>query len=374
MKIVYIINSLTTGGAELALYRLVTNNKNNSNIVISLMDEGVYGRQLINKGFVLYTLGMSRGRFSIKGLIKLFNMIKKIRPDVVQTWMYHADLIGGIIAYLAGARVIYWSLRNLNLDKDKSRLSTRIIVYFCAFFSRLIPKQIISNSIIASIAHTARGYSKNKFVYIPNGYDLKMFKPDLLAADKIRNELGIDSNIVLLGMVARWHRIKDHQNLFISLKNLLAVPVNNWKCVLVGPGITYENNELTHFLSKYNLLDYVQLLGSRDDTNNIFNALDIHISSSAGEAFSNVIAESMACGTPCIATNVGESEFILGNTGWIVPPQQPKLLTEAILNAINNRMNDPVSWSARELNCRKRIVHNFRIDQMVNSYNKIWNS
>jgi glycosyltransferase involved in cell wall biosynthesis len=101
-------------------------------------------------------------------------------------------------------------------------------------------------------------------------------------------------------------------------------------------------------------------------------ALDIHILSSRSEGFPNVLAEAMACGTPCVTTDVGDAAMIVGDTGWVVPPKNPQVLANAILEAINEKQNNPLMWEVREQACRDRIVDNFSIEKMVAGYHQVW--
>ena len=100
-------------------------------------------------------------------------------------------------------------------------------------------------------------------------------------------------------------------------------------------------------------------------------ALDLHILPSASEAFPNVVAEAMACGTPCLTTNVGDAPLIVGDVGWVVAPQNSLELSQAILKIIELK-KDAEAWSIRQKLARRRIVDNFGVEKMVDAYGAVW--
>lgn len=371
MIIFHIITCLNDGGAEAVLYRLVTADKNNTHIVVSLMDEGKYGALLEREGLQVYTLNMPSGRVTLSGLFQLYKIIRDIKPDVVQTWMYHADLIGGCVSRIAGIKNISWGLHNSNFDST-SKFTTRFVALLCSIMSYFVPKYIISCSFNAARSNQRLGYNKKKFVVINNGYPIDRFTPIMQARSVISNYMPFADNIFLLGMVARYNPQKDHHNLILSFDRLKRRGVL-FKCLLVGTGIDEQNNEINALIDENCLTQDVLLLGQRDDIPSIMNALDLHILSSAGEAFPNVIAEAMACGTPCVTTDVGDAALIVGEAGWVVPPRDPQKLADAIIEAIDEKTTKPEKWNQRKINCRKRIVDNFSLEKMVHSYNKVWN-
>lgn len=316
-------------------------------------------------------LDMPRGRVTFKGLIALWCILRESRPDVVQTWMYHADLIGGVISRLAGVRRILWGIRNSNLDPETSASSTVLVARVCAFLSRFVPSKIVSCSQQAAIVHQALGYARKKFVIIPNGYPLDHFKPDSIIRKRLRAEWGLESSTKLIGMVARFDPQKDHANLLMALRSLKARDVS-FRCVLVGSGMTADNPILQDWITAQDLAEDILLLGRRDDISAVMNALDLHVlSSSYGEAFPNVLAEAMACGTPCITTDIGDAAMIVGETGWVVRHGDPDVLAQSLEVALAE-MGDAQRWQRRAEAARARITECFTLEHMVASYQKAW--
>ena len=373
MNIVHIITGLVDGGAEAVLYRLCTHDKKNLHTVISLMDSGKYGAMLEASGIAVHCLYMPRGRITLAGLWRLWRLLRSERPDVVQTWMYHADFIGGIVARLARIPVICWGLHNSNLEPEKSTRSTIFVARMCAWLSRWIPTAIVSCSAKAASVHQALGYAKGKFTIIPNGYNVVEFAPDPETRTQFRREWGVSEKTILLGMVARYSPQKDHANLVNALRLIKHKKVS-FQCALVGTEMDANNHELCRLIENQGVRSNVLLLGQSPDIPGVMNALDIHVLSSGfGEAFPNVLNEAMACGTPCVTTDVGDAAVIVGDTGWIVPPFNPELLANAISEAIAE-MQDAEQWVVRRSMCRDRVVLNFSLERMVDNYNNVWRS
>lgn len=372
MKVLHVITGLGDGGAEGVLSRLCLYSKDVNHVVVSLMDGGKYGSILRAAGIPVYCLGLNPSR---PNPIKIFSLIKKIRkeaPDVVQTWMYHADLFGGIAARLAGVRSIFWGIRHSVLEKGKSKRSTIVIAKLCAWLSSFVPTKIICCAEKALQVHAEIGYRKSKLVVVQNGYDLGKFQPDNELRTATRQKFGIGDEICLLGMVGRYDPLKDHKNLLSALSFL--PKKENIKCLLVGKGLDQKNSELVEIISKLALQDMMVLAGQQTNIPAIMNALDIHILSSSSEGFPNVLTEAMACGTPCITTDVGDAAIIVGDTGWLMPAQDSKLLADAVFDAITEKEERLPQWQMRKDKCRSRIEDKFSIETMINGYLAVWNS
>ena len=288
MVIVHIITGLNNAGAETVLYRLVMADRTNSHHVVSLIDRGAFGELLTDAGIPVHTMGMPRGRVTFSSLRKLVRLIRSIDADVFQTWLYHADLIGGSVAYLTRNKPVVWGLHHSNLDRDLNSRSTRWVAWACARLSPVIPASIIACSETTSLMHQKMGYKRDKLTVIPNGVDVHTFAPNRIARERVRAELGIASTELLIGMVARWDPLKDHANLLTSLKSLQEFKPNGWRCVLVGDGMKQENAELAALLKETRMDSRVILAGPRIDIADLMNALDLHVLSSLGESFGNV--------------------------------------------------------------------------------------
>lgn len=372
MNILHLITGLSDGGAEAVLYRLCTHDAENRHVVVSMMDEGKYGPLLRAAGVAVHCLGMPRGRVTVRGLWRLWRLLRAERPTVVQTWMYHADLVGGVLARLAGVRAVCWGIHNSNLEPGKSRRATIWVARLDARLSRWVPAAIVCCAAQARDVNVRLGYAAEKFVIIPNGYDVGLFRPDAAARARLRAEWGVPDGVPLLGMVARFDPQKDHANLLAACARLQASGAD-FAAVLVGTGCDAGNAALVQQLAAAGLTQRVRLLGRRDDVPAVMAALDVHVlSSSLGEAFPNVLAEAMACGTPCVTTDVGDAAQIVGETGWVVPPRDAAALAEGIAAALKEWRERPDEWAARRCAARERIVETFGLDRMVQAYRRVW--
>lgn len=372
-KVIHVISGLSDGGAEGVLYRLCKYDVSNRHCVISLTDGGKYGHILLDQGVEVVYLKMKSNIFNfIIGFFKLFFILRKNKSSIVQTWMYHADLIGGSIAKLAGVNDVFWNVRHTTLESGKSKKSVFAIAKACAFISKFVPKKIVYCAYQAKTIHEEMGYIKNKGEVIGNGYDLSLFANDAKLRELTRSNLQINSAETLIGMVGRFDPQKDHFNLIQAL-GLVKSKGYDFKLLLVGRDLDESNQDLLNNINANNIFEDVILLGTRKNIPAVMNSLDIHVlASSFGEAFPNVLAEAMACGTPCVTTDVGDASVIVSDTGWVVPPKNPQALASAILDAMNEEQNNPKAWQIRKQASRERIVSNFGIDKMVARYHQVW--
>lgn len=371
MHILHLITGLSDGGAEAVLYRLCTHDAENRHVVVSMMGKGKYGPLLHAAGVEVHCLGMPRGRVTFRGLRRLWQILRTEHPDVVQTWMYHADLVGGVLARLTGLRAVCWGIHHSNLEPGKLRRATIWVARLNARLSRWAPAAIVCCAAQARDVHVRLGYAAQKFVIIPNGYDVGRFRPDAAARARLRAEWGVPDGVPLLGMVARFDPQKDHANLLAACARLQASGAD-FAAVLVGTGCDADNAALVQQLAAAGLTQRVRLLGQRDDVPAVMAALDLHVLSSAGEAFPNVLAEAMACGTPCVTTDVGDAALIVGETGWVVPPRDAPALAAAIGEALHERAEQPAEWAGRRRAARERVVEHFDIERMATAYRAVW--
>ncbi len=373
MLILHVITGLEQGGAQECLMRLIRADSGNKHVVVSLLDEGVHGLNLRKHGIELYTLRLMRFGIPFWGTIQLFKIMLLVNPDIVQTWMCHADLIGGLAARLAGVPTVIWGIRNTLLGHSRTPVITSIVIRLCALLSRIIPTKITSCSAIALKQCSDLGYDEKRMLVIHNGVDLQRFRIDQVGRARVRTEWGVASGEILFGMVARNDPQKDHNNLLESLRILNSEVHPNWRCVLVGFGLDNEKTGLTNAIKIKGLEARIILAGPRDDIPDVMNAIDCHVLSSAyGEGFPNAVAEAMACETPCIATCVGESEMIIDKSGWVVPPSDSLALARALALVITE-FGSP-GWLHRKVLSRERIESYFHLENMVKSFQGLWKS
>lgn len=366
MRALHIITGLQDGGAEGALFRLVTHDTSYTHHVVSLTSGGKYQKLLKDSGIKVTSLDI-KGVFSlIPAIFRLISVLKREQPSVVQTWMYHADLIGGLVARIFSNSKVVWGIRHSN-HSDASKM-IRYLALLSGKLSGWVPDKIVSCSDVAALHHQEIGYDAKKFVIIPNGYNFEKLHVMPSARDSLLEELELPAQSFLIGCVARWNEQKDHQNLLQAISMLSSRDVI---CLLIGSGCEAGNTELIAHLDRLGLRNRVKLLGQRSDIPRVMSALDLHVlPSSHGEAFPNVVAEAMACATPCVVTNVGDAAMIVDNYGWVVPPGNSSDLSETISEAI--RCKSAGKLNALGVSAKESVIERFDIRVMCESFNKAW--
>ncbi|MBD2678370.1 MULTISPECIES: glycosyltransferase [Nostoc] len=370
MKIIYIITGLSTGGAEVMLYKLLSkiNRQRFSPVVISLMDSGTWGDRIVNLGIPVYTIGMKPGTLKLINIWRMIHIVRQLKPDLIQGWMYHGNLAAQFVRLFIFRQVpVFWNIRHSlhSLELEKPR--TTIIIKLCARFSHL-PKKIIYNSQNSSKQHEKIGYCLEKTCVIPNGFETEKYIPSTEARLGVRSELNIPENSLLIGLIGRYHPIKDHFN-FLQAAALLIKSYSNVQFVLVGNQVDWDNHILSELIHELGLIQHIYLLGERHDVPRLTAALDIASSSSSGEGFPNVIGEAMSCGVPCVVTDVGDSGWIVGDTGKVVPPKNPEALANAWQALINIGKDGRESLGKA---ARARVIKCFSLDSIVTEYEAIY--
>ena len=373
ITVAHVITGLGTGGAEGMLLKLLTHldqTRFASRVYSLLPVSGAIPDGIRALGIPVTSLAMPRGTPSPSALLRLRNLLGLHQPDIVQTWMYHADLVGGIAAKLVSPRLpVVWNIRHGTLDRGASRRRTVAVVRACAALSRWIPHTIVCVSEDARRIHAHLGYVGSKLVVIPNGFDTFAFRPDRKARAAIRAELQISDGVPAIGLIARFHPQKDHRS-FVEAASRLHVARPDVHFIVCGTGASGENQELVAWIDNAGLRSVFHLLGERRDVPRVMAALDVAtLSSSGGEGFPNVLGEAMACGIPCVATNVGDSARIIDDTGRTVPPCDPAALADAWRELID--LSEPEKRVLSE-RARKRVDERFSIQEIARAYGRLY--
>ena len=369
LKVVHIITSLYIGGANMMLYKLVSKFDRNEfeTEVVSLMDVGPIGQKIQEMGIPVRAIGMHQGQPNPISVLRLARWLQLDPPDVIQTWTYHADLVGGLAARLAGGSIpVVWGIRHTTFDPQGTKRMTVWTAKACACLSRWLPARIVCCADASLKVHIKMGYVADKMLVIPNGFDLEVFRPDPLARKSVRQELGIPEKSPLIGMVARFDPQKDQRN-FVRTAAIFHAFLPESHFLLCGDEIVWENQELSGWIEAAGIRNWCHLLGRREDIPRLTAALDIATLSSAyGEAFPNVIGEAMACDVPCVVTDVGDSAIIVGNTGVVVPPKNPQALADGWIELLV-RMT---SYERQQLGqaARLQIVERYDLVKIVKEY------
>ena len=365
-KFLFIAPGLDSGGAEKILFNVATNINKDKIILISLTDIGFYGNCLIEKGYKIYSLNMKKNIFFIFKVFKLFKLILKLKPEIVHTWLYHANLIGGSIARILGINKIIWSIHH---DYEEPNIFFAIEMKILTILSYFLPNKIVFCSLRSKTNHIKNGYKKSPSILINNGVALDIFRPNKKFRKDIRSKLNIEDNCLLIGNIARYHPIKDHDNLLKALFLLKSFQVN-FKCILIGAGLSNNNDFLSQKIMKLDLNKEVILYGKSFEIHKILNALDINVLSSRKEAFPMTLIEAMAVDIPCISTNVGDAKEIIGETGWTIDISDPLSLALQLKEVSEKRF----ILNEKSSSTRRRVKDNFSLDIMNYKYKKLYNS
>jgi len=330
IDVVHVITSLRRGGTETMLAKLlkVMDAGRFRQTVMVLQDKGDLGARIEQIGVPVIPLYM-RGAFDVPRVVmQMRAFLKKARPHIVQTWLYHADFVGTLAAKAAGGSRVIWNVRCSNMNFQDYNPTTRLI---CSLLARMssVPDLVISNSFTGQTAHRELGYRPREWRVLPNGFDTERFRPDTARAAVFRKALGVGAKIPLIGLPARLDPMKDHDN-FLNAAALLKGDLPEAHFILIGRGLTSENAEFVSRIKGRGLDGRVRLLGERDDMETVMAGLDIvTLCSAYGEGFPNVLGEGLSCGALCVATDVGDSAVVVGPYGRIVAPRQPEDLAGA---------------------------------------------
>jgi len=372
IKILHLITGLNTGGAEISLYRLLSemDRRQYENQVISLIPIGPIGEKLVSAGIRVRSLNMRPGRPSPGAFLQLTDWLRREPPDVLQTWMYHADLLGLLAAKAVRIQKVVWNLRSSDHDLSQYRRLTGIVLKLCTALSGW-PQAVVTNSRSGQEVHTRLGYHPRRWIWIPNGIDVQTFRPDPGLRAEVCRELDLPAGTFQIGLVARFHPMKDHGT-FLRSAGLLSVACPNVHYVLAGEGVDLSNRFLVDLVRNEPLAGRVHFLGRRMDIPRLMAGMDIlSSSSSSGEGFPNTIAEGMASAVPCVVTDVGDAAFLVGDTGIVVPPKNPPALAEGWRRIIDLSPEERQSLGNA---ARRRIEQEFSIAKSVQAYQSFYQS
>jgi glycosyltransferase involved in cell wall biosynthesis len=370
IKVMHIITTLGPAGAETMLMRVTSGMDDTrfENEVVSLTRILDLAERMQSIGMRVRTLDMKKSMPNPLQVIRLAKWIRESKPDVIHTWMYHANLVGALAARLAGHVPVVWGIHHSSLDPRVDKFRTRLVNRACAFLSRKAPARIVCCSEASLREHKKLGYAADKLEVVPNGFDLEQVKPDPAARVSVRNELGIPADAFLIGMAARFHPHKDHRNL-IQAAARLHEQMPDIHFLLCGLDITWQNSQLAGWIEEAGIRDRCHVLGLRQDVSRLFAAMDIATTASRSEAFPIVIGEAMACGTPCVVTDVGDSAMIVGETGVVVAPGNPAALAEGWRKLIEA---GPAVRRRLGMAARRRIQRHFALQAVVERYQAIY--
>jgi glycosyltransferase involved in cell wall biosynthesis len=373
MRVCHVITGLSTGGAEMMLFKLLTANRSapTDALVVSLLGDGTIGPRLVEAGIPVRSLGMRRAVPSLAAFLTLRRVIGQFQPHLVQGWMYHGNLAASAAVASSSRRVpVVWNIRQTVYRLADNSPATATLIRLGATLSRH-PRSIIYNSFASRMQHRDLGYDDRRATVIPNGFDLERFRPDDESRRAVRAELGIPEGSPVIGMIARYDPMKDFPNMVKAFARVIAV-FPDAHLVLAGRDVTAANVELAAVLRAESVVAHAHLLGEVVDTPRMMAGLDVLCAASAwGEGFPNVLGEAMACGVPCVATDVGDSARLIGETGIVVGPRDATALGDAVVRILHLPAD-----ARRTLGhaARERVRAEFALDTVVSQYDDLYQS
>ncbi|MGD8562317.1 MAG: glycosyltransferase [Desulfarculaceae bacterium] len=364
LHLCHVITSTRMGGAETQLLGFIahTQPQGVKNLVVSLEPKGSLAPTMEAAGAQVQTLDLRPGMGALVqglGLRRLGAILEEHRPRLIQTWMYHADLLGLLASSRTGKPPVVWGLRCSDLDLS---LFTRLVVRTCARLSRR-PAAVVANSRAGLTHHQGLGYAPERMRVIPNGFDTKRLRPDPEARAQVRAELGLGEDDLLVGQVANFKPVKDPLG-FVTAAALSARETPQAHFMLIGQGMTPANPGLA-LCRQPPLAGRIHLLGLRDDVPRLLAALDLFVLSSRSEGFPNVVAEAMAAGLPVVATDAGDCRELLGPAGEVVPPGDPQALSRAMGRLLALAPDERKALGAA---ARQRIEDHYSLRAMAEAY------
>jgi glycosyltransferase involved in cell wall biosynthesis len=362
-----VISGLEVGGAEIAMLRLVTRmvSAGQPVMVAAMLGGGRVEDALLEAGVPVVSLRRRAPAIGpvANGLAPLVAASGAFRPQVVMGWMYHGIALAHTLRVLARLRApVAWNIRCTLDDSETLPASTRLLIRgLCVASGRA--DAIIYNSDLGRKQHAAFGFSDRRGRVIANGVDTNEYRPDILARRGIRDELGIPQSSFVIGHVARFHRMKGQVDLLAALAGVGLPP--DATLLMVGRDVTRDNPMLAIALQRVDSRLRVVLPGERRDVSALMSALDLYCLSSTSEGFPNVVAEAMACGVPCVVTDVGDAARMVEGVGVVVRRGSPEDLRAAIEDLASRT---PAELAELGLAARKRALERYSVERMVDDY------
>ncbi len=367
IKALHIINGLAIGGAEMNLVRLLgaMDRRRFESTVVSLRPIGSLAPRLRGLGVRTEMLGMRGVTTALASMPKLIRLIKEVRPNVVHTSMYHASLLGLLANRFAGNAPLIWSVHSSELDFSTYSLGLKPVFKLLGHLAS-IPDAVVFNSYVSHQWHQQLGFKFRRWQLIPNGVDTNIFCPDSNAGAHLRRELGLIADDLIIGTVGRFHPQKDYPT-FLRAFAELCHTVPNAHAVIVGPELNPANRELAQLGEILDIGSRLHMLGPRFDIQSIAAGFDLFVLASAfAETCPTVLIEAMACGVPCVTTDVGDSARIVADTGKIVSARNASALAAACAEVLS------CLGASSSVAARRRIQERYSLEIMTKGFTDLF--
>jgi glycosyltransferase involved in cell wall biosynthesis len=369
IKQLHVISGLGTGGSEMALYRLLSRGIGHRDqvYVVSLLDAGSIGPLITGLGITVVPLNIDSIFKLPLAILQLLQVLRSFRPDLIQGWMYHGNLIASLAAALApGAPALVFNIRQCLYDIKAEKSTTQYVIRCNRWLSSRVGV-VVYNSTLARQQHEAFGFSCTHGEVIPNGFDVALFRPNTVRRRLARAGLDAATDELVIGHVGRLHPIKGHACFLRAAVSVLEQR-QDVRFALLGRDV-FPDHPLLEGIIPRGLMRYFVFLGERLDVGDWMQGMDIFCQSSQAEAFPNVLGEAMASGLPCVATAVGDAPSIVGETGILVPPQDPRALARGLLTMLDKSSNDRLALGRA---AQARVARCFSLSNAVARYRDLY--
>lgn len=370
MRLLHVITALGVGGAENMLLKLLSCRAlaHVDQRVVAMLPGGAMAAPMRATGAMVDELNLLGGVPVVTGSVQLARLARRFQPQLVHGWLYHGNL-GAALARAAapGQPPLIWSIRQSLPTLAGENAFARAAIHLNKTLSRL-PDCLLFNSRTSLEQHHAFGFDMRRARYLPNGFDTDRFAPNATERACLRAQWGANESDLLFGLLARHHPVKDHAG-FLQAARLVLDARPQARFVMAGTGVDPSNTDLARKVADSGLGDRVHLLGERRDVPAVLTALDVFVSASRAEAFSNAVGEAMACALPCVVTAVGDSAQVVADTGLVVPPAQPEALAAAMLRLADLGPSGRADWGAR---ARARIESEFSLDAVATRHAELY--
>jgi len=367
IDVCHVITDLNVGGAERALASLLTSRRT-SDVrwsVISIMPGGAFAGALANEGIPVHTLDVRRPAQFAFAIPRLARLIREIRPTILQGWMYHGNLTASIGRLLSRQpTALSWNIRQSIPDLRRERPLTRLMIRAHVPLVRGVDA-VVYNAELARAQHEALGIGCADTRIIPNGVDAERFRPRNHArADLFRN-LPLDEDSVLVGHVGRFHPVKNHRGLIDAAKTVCEQR-SDVHFLLAGTEVTAANPEIARLVARH---PRIHLLGELAGVQNLLAGIDLFCLCSSAEAMPNVVLEAMACGVPCVSTDVGDCRSVIGDTGIVVPANDTRALVAGLERML---ALSPDERHALGVRARSRVLEQGSPEHVASAYRDLY--
>lgn len=370
IRIVHIITTLERGGAQRILSEVIKNNNSNlkyQHTVISLTSEKGFSKEIENNVEKIYYLN-GKNISSFPALIfQAFLIIKSLKPNIIQSWLYHADFTASLLGLFLKNIPIIWTVHHASYSLKYESFHSKLIVYLLSKLSNYLPRKIIYCSKFSLDIHKKLGYSKSKSKIVMNGIDMIKFKPNKELGESFRESLKINKKVFLIGFIGRYDPNKGINCFLKTIEEIKNTKNKNIKYLMCGHSMNKNNKELVSKIKKLNLIQDVILLGEKSNMESIYNSIDLLICTSLTESFGLVAVEALACGKDVISSNLPALRGIIKEEN-LIEPNNYLMFAKKSINLMKTQVNQKLS----EERNRSSVLKKYNIDYTVRGYYEIY--